>query len=187
MNKLLIGLLFCFLIVPTGCDKEAVEKSKEAKITKWKFGDKEATISGTDIKITLPFGTDITALTAKATISPKASISPDETQSRDYTSPVNYTVTAEDGITTTRYTVTVTVAKNDEAKITKWKFGDKEATISGTDIKITYPFGTDITALTAKATLSPKATISPDETLSRDYTSPVKYTVTAEDGTTKKR
>ena len=179
-------LIFVFLFFASfSCSKDETKKSNEAKIISWKFGDKTATIKGTDISITLPFGTDAANLKATAIISAKASISPDPKKAQDYTNPINFVVTAEDGTTKQTYKVTVTVAKNTEAKITSWKFRDKTATIKGTDISITLPFGTDLKSLTATVEISAGAKITPDPKTIKDYTKPVDFVVTAEDGTTK--
>jgi len=48
------------------------------------------------------------------------------------------------------------------------------------------PYGTDTRALAPTFTLSPKSTILPAGGSIRNFTSPINYTVTAEDGTTKK-
>ena len=179
-------LIFVFLFFASfSCSKDETKKSNEAKIISWKFGDKTATIKGTDISITLPVGTDAANLKATAIISAKASISPDPKKAQDYTNPINFVVTAEDGTTKQTYKVTVTVAKSTEAKITSWKFGDKTATIKGTDISITLPLGTDAANLKAIATISAKASIKPDPKTIKDFTKPVDFVVTAEDGTTK--
>ena len=179
-------LIFVFLCFASfSCSKDESKKSNEAKIISWKFGDKTATIKGTDISITLPVGTDAANLNATANISAKASISPDPSKAQDYTKPINFVVTAEDGTTKQTYKVTVTVEKNKKAEITSFKFGDKKATIKGTDISFSYPFGTDITKLTATVEISAKAKITPDPSKAQDYTKPVDFVVTAEDGTTK--
>ena len=187
--KKLFKLAFLFFgLLLLSCSKDEPKKSNEAKIISWKFGDKTATIKGTDISITLPIGTDAANLKATAIISAKASISPDPTKTQDYTKPIDFVVTAEDGTTKQTYKVTVTVAKNTEAKITSWKFGDKTATIKGTDISFSYPYGTDknlLKNLTATASISAKASINPDPKTIKDYTRPKEFTVTAEDGTTK--
>ena len=181
-----LAFLFFGLLL-LSCSKDEPKKSKEAKIISWKFGDKTATIKGTDISFSYPFGTDITKLTATVEISAKASINPDPKTIKDYTSPKEFTVTAEDGTTKQTYKVMVTVAKNKKAEITSWKFGDKTATIKGTNISFSYPFGTDITKLNATATISAKASISPDPKTIKDYTKPIDFEVTAEDGTTKQK
>jgi len=61
------------------------------------------------ITLTVPNGTDVTALVPTITVSEKATISPATAVAQNFTSPVEYTVTAEDG-TTQKYTVTVTVS-----------------------------------------------------------------------------
>lgn len=48
------------------------------------------------------------------------------------------------------------------------------------------PYGSDIRTLAPTFQLAPKASITPASGSIRDFTSPVSYTVTAEDGTTKK-
>jgi hypothetical protein len=63
------------------------------------------TISGTDITVTVPHGTDMTSRSASA-IYTGASISPAPSTPANYTGPVSYTVTAADGTGQT-YTVTV--------------------------------------------------------------------------------
>jgi hypothetical protein len=59
------------------------------------------------ISLTVPFGTDVTALVPTIAISDKATINPGNNIVQDFTNPVVYTVTAEDG-STQSYTVTVT-------------------------------------------------------------------------------
>ena len=72
--------------------------------------DVTATIDGTAIAATVPYGTDITALAAMAAIPVEATISPDPAVAANYTTPVTFTVTvtAADGETAAEYTVTVT-------------------------------------------------------------------------------
>ena len=55
----------------------------------------------------MPQGTSVTALSPTFTLSPFATVSPASGSTHDFTSPVNYTVTAEDGIATKTYSVTV--------------------------------------------------------------------------------
>jgi putative cell wall-binding protein len=76
-------------------------------ITSFRIGKTAATISGKDITLTVPRGTDVTKLTPTIVHNGK-SVSPASGVAKDFTTPVKYTVTAEDGTTNT-YTVTVTV------------------------------------------------------------------------------
>lgn len=68
-------------------------------------------ISGTDISLTVPYGTDVTALAPTIAVSTDASVSPASGVAQNFTSPVVYTVTAADG-STKSYVVNVTIAAN---------------------------------------------------------------------------
>ncbi|MCX6873992.1 MAG: autotransporter-associated beta strand repeat-containing protein [Verrucomicrobia bacterium] len=68
----------------------------------------DAIISYPDISLTVPTGTDVTALAPTFTVSPNAAASPVSGTSLNFTGTQSYTVTAEDGITTKTYQVTVT-------------------------------------------------------------------------------
>jgi hypothetical protein len=72
-------------------------------ITSFKIGLVSGVIVGTNITVTLPIGTDITALTPVIAHSGKM-ITP--TSAQDFTEPVTYTVTAEN-LSTQNYIVTV--------------------------------------------------------------------------------
>ncbi len=70
------------------------------------------TISGTNISVTVPYGTSVTNLYPTYTLSPLASaapLSPPAAPGLDFTTSRTYTVTAQD-LTTKVYTVTVTIA-----------------------------------------------------------------------------
>ena len=81
------------------------------------------------------------------------------------------------------------VDKSSAKSITSFKFSglspEVTGTISETDKKITLtvPSGTAVTALAPTIVISDKATVSPASGTPQDFTSPVKYKVTAEDGT----
>ncbi|MDR0714973.1 MAG: leucine-rich repeat protein [Bacteroidales bacterium] len=74
------------------------------------------------------------------------------------------------------------------ADITAFAVNDVAWTISGTNITHTYPTETQEGSLTPTITLSPGATVSPASGAAQDFFTPqgVTYTVTAEDGVTKK-
>jgi hypothetical protein len=71
--------------------------------------DATATISGGDVAVTVPAGTVLTALVPTITVAEFAVVTPGSGEAQDFTSPVGYTVTAEDAVSSTVYTVTVTV------------------------------------------------------------------------------
>jgi len=157
-----------------------ISKSTACDITSFTLGGVLGTISGTDISVTLPNGTNATSLIP--TIEKSAYSTIDKTGAQDFTSPVTYKVTAEDGTTFKDYTVTVTVQKSTACDITSFTLGGVVGTISGTNIAVTLPNGTDLTSLIPTIEKSAYSTI--DKTGAQDFTSPVTYKVTAEDGTT---
>jgi hypothetical protein len=101
------------------------------------------------ITVTVPYGTDLTAMTATASHS-GVSIDPDPATARSYAGPVAYTVSVAEGIAQT-YTVTATVAKIASITAVNGNFaapkGVKQTggSVSGADIKntITSVTGTD--------------------------------------------
>ncbi len=140
-----------------------------------------------NIRIVVAPKTDRKALIPSITVSAKATISPATGIAQDFTNPVKYTVTAEDG-TSQIYTVVVDVKMSSEKAITEFKFSglnpEVKATITGLNIEATVPSTTDLKTLVPTIILSAGATVSPESGKAQDFTtSPVKYTVTAEDGT----
>ena len=63
----------------------------------------------------VPFGTDVTGLVPDITVSSGATVQPAGGSAQDFTETVDYTVTAEDGETTSVWTVTVTIAAESSA------------------------------------------------------------------------
>lgn len=188
-------LVFAFLTL-WGCSesneievKDEVVKSKEAKITSFKEGSivYELDESTKKITYTYPNGTDVTALSPTIEVSVAATVNPASGEAQDFSKAVKYVVTAEDGTTKQTYVVNVVVKKNNEAKITSFKEGDNVYTIDEEkkEITHTYPYGTNVSALTPTIIVSDKATVTPAVGELKDFSSPVKYVVTAEDGKTK--
>ncbi|MFZ9935781.1 MAG: DUF5018 domain-containing protein [Luteolibacter sp.] len=64
-------------------------------------------IDGTDVTVTVPFGTDVTTLDPTFTLSPGATADPPSGTTRNFTTPQSYTITARDGLTTRTYTAAV--------------------------------------------------------------------------------
>ncbi|SDF01350.1 DUF5018 domain-containing protein [Cellulophaga baltica] len=158
------------------------ELSTEKEITSFIVNGVAGTITGTTIDVVLPEGTDLTAL-APVIIHNGASISPESETSQDFTNPVIYTVTAQDQ-TIQEYSVTLTVEGNEAKDITDFAIDGVDGIITGTNISLTLPAGTDVTSLSSTVTHT-GASVNPTSGVAQDFTSPVEYTVTAADGTTK--
>ncbi len=90
-------------------------------------------------------------------------------------------------------TATLTISDNDsmtlssDCDITAFTLAGKTAVITGTDITLSVPTGTALTDIAPDTlTIPAGATVTPSADAVRDFTSPVAYTVTAEDGTSKR-
>jgi hypothetical protein len=151
-------------------------------ITAFAIDGRSADINDTQITLTLPSGTDRSQLAPELTIT-GVSVSPDSGEQQDFSDPVVYTVTAADG-STKEYTAVVSVAQASDKNITRFTVKNKDAVIDGNSIKLTLPSDTDLTKLEATVQHTGKS-VSPASGGVRDFSSPVTYTVTAEDGSTK--
>ncbi|MBU1106981.1 MAG: hypothetical protein KKB51_09965 [Candidatus Riflebacteria bacterium] len=141
--------------------------------------------SAKTIALTVPFGSDVTALVPTITHT-GASVSPNTEVAQNFTNPVTYTVTATDA-TIQAYVVTVTVAANPAKAITVFNFASPLATgvvdEGAKTVALIVPYGTNVTALVPTITHT-GASVSPDTGVAQNFTSPVIYTVTAADTTT---
>ncbi|WP_205402731.1 DUF5018 domain-containing protein [Spirosoma taeanense] len=140
--------------------------------------------------ITVPFGTDVTALKISFTLPSGATVKPVSGSVQNFTNPVSYTVTAEDTSTQT-YTVKVVVQaapKSSEKQITSFIFAALTPAVSASiaqathAISATVPAEANLTALVPTVSVSAKATVSPASGIAQNFINPVNYTVTAEDG-----
>jgi len=169
--------------------------SSETAITEFTFGNDydlgEAVINeGTStVDITVINGTDPSALSPTITLSAGATIDPLSGDTLDFTLPVVYTVTAEDGITTEAWTVTVTVSPtlSSYAEILEIEVADMDSAVINSalgEITVYMPYGSDVSSVKPLFDISAGATIA-DTTLAYDFATPQTYTVTAQDASTK--
>jgi hypothetical protein len=149
------------------------------------------------IAVTVPYGTDVTALVATFTttgtnVAIGSTIQVSGTTANNFTNPVAYVVTAADSTTAT-YTVTVTISLNPAKEITAFSFPSVPATGAIDDIAKTIAvqvmWNTDVTTLAATftttgASVRVGSTIQANGTTTNDFTNPVAYVVTAADSST---
>ena len=157
------------------------------------------------VALTVPYGTDVTALVATFTLSNGATAEVETVTQQsgvtpnNFTNPVTYTVTAQNGTTTKDWIVTVTVAGeplSSEADILTFSFAEQfeEAIINNVNrtVNIKVNEGTNLTNLVATFTLSEGAIakvaglVQQSGVTPNNFTNIVIYSVTAEDGTTVK-
>lgn len=195
----------------TGSSPSPTPSGTVRVITAFSINGYSGVITGNRIAVTLPFGTNITALIATFT-SPESILSVggipqiNGVSPNDFTRPVIYTVTriggsaasstkAANSSTSRTYTVTVTVASISAKAITAFSLGTTSSTTSTSgiitllNISVKVPFGTDVTALVATFTTSGASVAvngvnQVNGVTLNDFTNPVTYTVTAADGTT---
>ncbi len=182
-----------------------VAKNTEKAISSFSFNELNpivlANINGYSISATVPYGTNRTNLIATFTASEKAILKVGQTSQvsgttkNDFRNSLVYTVMAEDS-STQDYLVIVNEApapKSSEKEILSFSFNNFSpivfAKINGSLITATVPFGTNRTNLIATFTVSPKAIVKVGQITqvsgitSNDFTITMKYSVTAEDGT----
>ncbi len=114
------------------------------------------------IAVTVPYGTNVTALVAAfmssgAFVKVGSSVQVSGTTANNFTSPVTYTVTAADN-STQDYVVTVTVSPNTAKALTSFSFATPAVlgTIneSAKTVAVTVPYGTNVTALSRDICIS---------------------------------
>ncbi|MEQ9403326.1 MAG: T9SS type A sorting domain-containing protein [Cyclobacteriaceae bacterium] len=136
------------------------------------------------VHVEVPEGTNLTSLTPTFTISEGAMVSP--TGAQDFSNPVTYTVTAEDGVTTQDWEVTIAEPLSMETDILSFVLAEQSsvAVIDAVNhtVSIEVNLDTDLTSLNPVITVSEGAVVSPSG--DQDFTNSVIYTVTAEDGIT---
>ncbi len=149
---------------------------------------------GKTVSVTVPSDTDVSALIPTISIT-GFSISPVSGIATDFTNPVIYTLTAEDD-TTCDYTVSVTKESSENTNsLIAFSFlaidnsglsADIAGFIDGIGgkVNVLVPSETDVTGLVPTIVMS-GSSISPASGIATDFTSPVIYTITAEDGTTR--
>ena len=165
-------------------------------ITSFRFPTSVQTIfTGTNINVTVPFGTNLTNLIATfSTTGVSVNISGTNqisgTTSNDFSAPIIYTVVAGD-TSTQNYTVTVTAASNSSKNILSFGFSTPSimGSITGTNIAVTVPFGTSLSSLvaifsTTGSNVRIGSTIQVSNSTANNFTSPLIYTVTAPDNST---
>ena len=153
--------------------------STDRSIERFTIDGVDGVISGTNIMVTLPAGSDSGSL--KPTIIFTGNeLMPSSESAQDFTDSITYTVTAQDD-TTTDYLVTVIMEESTEKEITRFVVNGVLGTISGTDINVTLPSGNDEKSLSPDI-VHTGGTISPIAGATLDFSRPIIYTVTAEDG-----
>ncbi|MBU2946338.1 PKD domain-containing protein, partial [Zobellia uliginosa] len=163
----------------------AAEGSVENAITAFELtGQTDVDIDDTTstITVTVPNGTDLNMAPSVLNVSDNATVNPAIGDVQDFSLPVAYTVTAENEDERV-WTVNVTVTSSSNKSIDSFVVDGVSGTVNGTDISLTLPFGTDVTALSPEIEFFGQS-VNPSSGTPTDFTNDVVYTVTAEDNST---
>lgn len=171
----------------------SVASNSAKAITAYSLNGTPGVIVNQDISVVMPYGTDISSLIATFSTTGE-SVAVGSTQQisgvtpNSFISPVGYTVTAANGSTQV-YTVTVSIAPNTANDMTAFSLNGTSGIITGTNIAVVLPYGTDLTDLTATFTTTGEyVTVANTPQVSgvtpNSFISPVEYTVTAANGNT---
>ncbi len=145
------------------------------------------------IAISVPGGSNITALQPDMILSVGATSTPSVDASVDFSQPVVYSVVSEDGNTQQDWTVTVTEALNTATDFVSFTFAEASGPVfinlDNHAIVVIVEERTNLTNLTPLFDLSSGAESNLPSGEARDFAEsievPVIYTITAEDGVTK--
>lgn len=143
-----------------------------------------ATIEGDQINIRVPKFTDLANLAPLFECSEFATISPQSGEKQDFNKPVEYTVTAEDG-TQKNYIIRVVSAELSKEKLVlKFMIPNVKYQQSPIVEGLHFMFykGVNLSNIAPIIHISQYATISPTSGQFVDLSKPVRYKITAEDG-----
>ncbi len=130
--------------------------------------------------------------TPTITTNKQASIYPDNGVPFDFSRKVSYIVTAEDGSQETYFVQTSVRGRSSEKHINSFSFNahenflkqDYEGDIQGSNIIFSIPIGVNTSQLIPSIDMT-GVQITPDRSLAQDFSVPVKYVVSADDGTSR--
>ncbi len=178
-------IVMCLGVVTTTVTPVHVFARTSQVITSFSFSEGVGVITepAHTIAVTVPYGTDVTALMPTITHN-GTSISPESGAVHDFTSPVTYTVSDVETESSTDYTVTVTVAPNPAKNILSFAMYGATGIVGTSTVVIEIPYNLSLSSLTPIITIS-GVSVSPLSGSSQDFTTPVTYTVTAADESSK--
>ncbi|WP_163517685.1 DUF5018 domain-containing protein [Gelidibacter japonicus] len=192
MKNYLALIYTCLILVSCSKDNEPIVLSSENSITSFALSINGEIVNGTidQMEKTISFdlvGAELSSLKPIVQYSNKATLSPSENESQDFNNEVVYQVIAENGESSMYKIIIYNRPIGVESKILTFSTVINnetiEANINHDDLSITFNSGSfDRTALSPIITISEHATISPDPSIPQNFETPVKYTVTAENG-----
>jgi formylglycine-generating enzyme required for sulfatase activity len=168
-------------IVTDAAPRDAPSSDKD--ITRFTILGNDADIRGTEITLTAPIDVDIGWLAPIVTIT-GASVSPASGEAQNFANDVIYTVTAADS-STKDYVVRVRAGYSSQKEITGFTIMARSGHIGADTITLALPEEANLMYGLIPTITYTGVSLSPESGVMQDFTSPVVYTVTAEDLSTK--
>ena len=189
-----IPVFFLGIVVTlfTGCENDVkfddlVPDYTYSIMRSFEANGQKATIDQTNgvVNLTLPAGTDISAVMVDITLPDGATVDPASGSTLDFSSGSVIFKVSNNGVTRE---YTVTIAAYGDPMIMTFSIGDNEGVIDQTNgiIEVIVGSEEDIKALTPQYTIPEGTTSTPQSGVAKDFTNPVKYTVLSNDGFTGK-
>lgn len=184
-------LLMALAISCSNNDKTEEKPEPQADITSFTFEQFNPVVVGEidqenlSISVVIPSDANIKSLTPTIKATPEATITPAPGYIYDFSNGLDFKVT--NGTVSKTYSVSVSKALNSAKDVLGFEVPDYyvNGTITGDQIALSFRYGTDLTQITPKLTLSPDATATPANGATVDLSQGLTYTVTAQDGSTK--
>ncbi|MCE1202242.1 MAG: family 10 glycosylhydrolase [Bacteroidia bacterium] len=146
-----------------------------------------ATINQQNKTITaaIPRSADIRNLQVTVTYNEGATLTPPSGFAYDFSNPLEFSL--RKGAEIVRYTATVTYQASNQNQLLAVRFPDlfRTGQISGNNIALEVPFGTNLNEVLIQMDVSPFATVQPASGSTVNLSQPLPVVVTAEDGTTR--
>lgn len=194
MNRLLPLIIMVLILGFWSCKKDNPkpkdddEPGPSLQITAFSFEHLSPAVHGTidqealTIALAIPRTANIKQLTPSITFTEGASITPLPGFAYDFTDPLTFRLSKEDK--SVSYTVGVTYAASAENNLSMVRFPDlfRTATISGTQVSLQVPFGTNLEEVMVELAISAHATVTPASGSKVDLRQPLSIVVKAEDG-----
>jgi hypothetical protein len=175
--SLLLAILFVITACENGFESGGFDVDSPSDVTSFKINGVAGEIDQKtgNIKVTMPYGSDITAIKPEVVFEEGASSKTDLTTAINFTNPLKFRVT--NGNLYKDYTVTVVVL----SPFKSFKINDVAATINDVSktITMTLPENTDLTALKPVIELTEGVTVSPSSEATIDFTNAVTFTITS--------
>lgn len=176
-----VSLILAIVLINTACENNfetgGFDVNSPSNITSFKINGVEGTIDQATgkINVTLPYGTDITAVTPQVVFETGAVSNLDLSKPVNFTNPVKFRVV--NGNLYKDYTVTTVVL----SPIKSFTINGIAATVNDISktITMTLPENTDLTALRPVIELTSGVTISPTSGTLIDFTNSVTFVITS--------